>query len=297
VINLNAKIVESQKILGRLISEDIEFAFNAGPDLWNVKIDPSQLDQILMNLSANAGDAMPEGGWLSFQTANVRIDVDHSFICPEAVRGEYVQLTVSDTGHGMDRETMTHAFEPFFTTKEVGKGTGLGLATVYGIVAQNGGFINLYSELGQGTVFKIYLPRYQAEAETVSQKCALPVRGSGTILVVEDEEMLLRTATHLLEEIGYTVIKADSPFLALSICEDPGQQIDMVLTDVVMPGMNGKEMTERMKATRPELKTLFMSGYPAEIVTSRGIVQEGMYYIRKPLDFDQLREKICQLMG
>ena len=296
-VDLNARVKESQKILARLISEAITITFTPCSDLWSVRIDPSQVDQILMNLAANANDAMPDGGELALETAKVHLDFAGSFPCEEAVPGDYVLLTVRDTGCGMDRDTMQHVFEPFFTTKEVGAGTGLGLATVYGIVAQNGGFIDLASEPGRGTVFKIYLPRYEHEAEAVEEIEALRTRGAGTILVVEDEEMLLRTATHLLEEIGYSVIKADNPFTALAICEDPGIRIDMVLTDVVMPGMNGKEMSQRMKLTRPGLKTLFMSGYPAKVVESSGIVEQGMYYIKKPLDFQELRVKITQAMA
>ncbi len=295
-VNLNSLIIESKKILDRLISEDIRLAFYPSNDLWTIKIDPSQLDQILMNLLVNARDAMPNGGSLSIGTANLHIDGDYSSKHYNVKPGDYVQLTVSDTGSGMDQETQKRIFEPFFTTKEVGKGTGLGLATVFGIVTQNNGFIKVYSELGQGTVFKIYFPCLAGEAIAVENPVPTPMTGSGTILLVEDEKMLLDTTTYMLGEIGYTVIQAQSPEAAIAICEKKNQKIDLILTDVVMPGLNGREMMDRIEAILPNTKVLYMSGYTADIIAQRGIVDEGMYFITKPIDMNKLNEKILEIL-
>ncbi|QWV97878.1 PAS domain S-box protein [Geomonas nitrogeniifigens] len=296
-VNLNSQIIDAEKMLCRLIGEDVRLNFKPATSIWTVLIDPSQLDQILMNLSANSRDAMPDGGTLNIETANVRLDADYCRHHSGCAPGDYVKLTVSDTGIGMDRETREHIFEPFFTTKGLGVGTGLGLATVYGIVTQNDGFINVYSEPGHGTVFTIYFPRLgDAEADEEEIDAAIPSTGSGTVLLVEDEEMLLWTTTRMLEEMGYTVIQAQSPEVAIGIC-GKGERIDLVLTDVVMPGMNGREMAERIRAIRPEVKVLFMSGYTADIVAQRGIVEEGMHYISKPLDARKLNEKIAQMLA
>ena len=296
-VNLNPQIVEANKILARLINEDIKLSFRPSDQLWTVLIDPSQVDQILMNLSVNARDAMPEGGSLTIETGNIHITCDYAYLHQNARPGDYVQLTVSDTGCGMDKETRKHIFEPFFTTKGVGTGTGLGLATVYGIVTQNNGFISVYSEPGQGTVFKIYLPRL-ADDTTVDE-AALPAAPafSGTILLVEDEDMLLWLATKLLEEMGYTVIQAPTPSRAITLCQREGQKIDLIVTDVVMPEMNGREMMNRIKEIRPDIKVLFMSGYTADNMAQRGIVDEGMHYIQKPLEMNKLDEKIRQVLA
>ncbi|WP_224961625.1 hybrid sensor histidine kinase/response regulator [Geomonas subterranea] len=296
-VNLNSQIIDSEKMLCRLIGEDIRLTFRPATPIWTVLIDPSQVDQILMNLSANSRDAMPDGGILNIETANVRLDADYCRHHSGCTPGDYVKLTVSDTGVGMDRETREHIFEPFFTTKGLGMGTGLGLATVYGIVTQNDGQISVYSEPGHGTVFTIYFPRLRgAEADEEDACAAIPSTGSGTVLLVEDEEMLLWTTTRMLEEMGYTVIQAGSPAAAIGICGN-GERIDLVLTDVVMPGMNGREMAERIRVIRPEVKVLFMSGYTADIVAQRGIVEEGMHYISKPLDARRLNEKIAQMLA
>ncbi|MBJ6802157.1 hybrid sensor histidine kinase/response regulator [Geomonas propionica] len=296
-VNLNSQIIDSEKMLCRLIGEDVRLNFKPATSIWTVLIDPSQVDQILMNLSANSRDAMPDGGTLNIETSNIRLDPDYCRHHSGCSPGDYVKLTVSDTGIGMDRETREHIFEPFFTTKGLGVGTGLGLATVYGIVTQNNGFITVYSEPGHGTVFAIYFPRlHDAEADVEEMDVAIPSTGSGTVLLVEDEEMLLWTTTRMLEEMGYTVIQAQSPAKAIGIC-DQGERIDLVLTDVVMPGMNGREMAERIRAIRPEVKVLFMSGYTADIVAQRGIVEEGMHYIPKPLDARKLNEKIAQMLA
>jgi PAS domain S-box-containing protein len=295
LLNLNSLISDSQKNLGRLIGEDVKLAFKPAAGLWTIKADPTQLDQILMNLAVNARDAMPNGGTLTIETANISIDGDYSHYHLDALPGDYVLLTVGDTGCGMDQDTRERIFEPFFTTKEAGKGTGLGLATVYGIVTQNKGFINCYSEPGHGTVFRIYLPGvHDVEDMTATETPVIPLTGSGTILLVEDEEMLLWMTGKMLEELGYKVIPASTPKDALAICER-GEHIDLILTDVVMPEMNGREMVERIKSFRPDVRVLFMSGYTADIVAQRGIVEEGMHYIQKPLEMKQLNEKLRNL--
>ena len=296
-VNLNSQILESNKILARLINEDIKLSFRPADKLWSVMIDPSQVDQIMMNLSVNARDAMPDGGSLTIESANLHITGEYAYLHPNAKPGDYVQLTVSDTGCGMDKNTREHIFEPFFTTKGVGHGTGLGLATVYGIVTQNNGFINVYSEPGQGAMFKIYLPRLSegTPADDVASPSAPAL--SGTILLVEDEEMLLWLATRLLEQMGYTVVQAQTPGRAIALCQSEDRKIDLILTDVVMPEMNGREMMSRIKEIHPDMKVLFMSGYTADNMAQRGIVDEGMHYIQKPLEMNKLNEKIRQVLS
>jgi len=297
-LDLNRVVVDLQKNLGRLVGEDVTFSVKPGEGLWTVMLDPTQIDQILMNLSVNARDAMPDGGTLTFETANVRIDGEQSLYHLDARPGAYVRLTVTDTGCGMDRETREHIFEPFFTTKGVGKGTGLGLATVYGIVTQNDGFITCTSEVGRGTAFSIHLPRWTEEPQARNEASAsAPLRGQGTILLVEDEQMLLLIATDMLTALGYDVIQAPSPEAALALC-DKDEKFDLILTDVVMPDMNGKEMVDRIRVTRPQVKVLFMSGYPADILTQRrGGLEAGMNFIQKPLDLKLLSEKVSECLG
>ena len=296
-VNLNQLIEESNKILTRLISEDVRLSFHPAPEIWSVLIDPSQVDQILINLAVNARDAMPDGGSLAIETANVQISNYYAYLHPDARPGDYVRLTVSDTGHGMDKATLAHVFEPFYTTKAVGKGTGLGLSTVYGIVTQNGGFINVYSEPGQGAVFKIYLPRLPQRGAARQTDAAAQEPLSGTVLLVEDEEMLLWLTTKLLEELGLQVIQAQSPFQALELCRERGGEIDMVLTDVVMPEMNGRELASRIKEYRPEMKVLFMSGHTSDNVVQRGVIEADMHYIQKPLEMDRLGKKIREVLA
>ncbi|MBJ6749218.1 ATP-binding protein [Geomonas anaerohicana] len=295
-IDLNAHVAQARTNLGRLIGEDVQLRFLPGADLWTIRMDPSQVDQILMNLSVNARDAMRGGGSLTLATKNIHIDSDYCHSHPGARPGDYVLLTVADTGCGMDSETQKRIFEPFFTTKPLGEGTGLGLSTVYGIVTQNEGFIQCCSEPGQGTTFYIHLPRLAEPTPESEEAGDLPSTGTGTILLVEDEEMLMRIASKLLQQLGYTVIQAQSPQAAISICEQPGQAIDLILTDVIMPEMNGKEMVDRIKGVRPDLKVIFMSGYTADIVAHRGIVEAGMNYVQKPLELHRLREEIGRVL-
>ncbi|NTV49115.1 MAG: response regulator [Geobacteraceae bacterium] len=297
-VNMNSMIIESEKMLVRLISEDIKLIFKPGSGLWTVLFDPSQMDQILMNLSVNGRDAMPNGGSLLIETANIHIGSDFKLHHQDARPGDYVLLTVSDTGCGMSSETREHIFEPFFTTKGTGKGTGLGLATVYGIVTQNNGFISCDSEPDHGTVFKIFLPRLIDVDETITDEVKPEIQaGTGTIILVEDETMLLLTTTEMLKVIGYTVIQAKSPEEAIAICENRDLHIDLILTDVIMPGMNGREMAEKIKTFRPEIKVLFISGYAADFVAERGVVEKGMQFIQKPLNIQQLNDKIKYVLG
>ncbi|GFO61527.1 hypothetical protein GMST_38520 [Geomonas silvestris] len=295
-VNLNAHCIATEKTLGRLIGEEVTLSFLPSTNLWTVKIDPSQLDQVLMNLAVNARDAMPEGGTLTIETANVSIGEEFCRYHLDAHPGDYACLTVRDTGIGMDRELVRRIFEPFFTTKEIGKGTGLGLATVYGIVTQNGGFIEVQSEPGEGTAFLIRLPRLPEENLAESHEEPPKPAGSGAVLVVEDDTMLLSMATHMLETIGYRVTRATSPEQALALCREQETCFDLVLSDVVMPGMNGKEMARHIAELRPGLKVLFMSGYSTEIVAERGIMEAGIHFIQKPFDMNVLHRKIQELL-
>jgi two-component system, cell cycle sensor histidine kinase and response regulator CckA len=296
-VNVNAVITELQKTLGRLIREDIALSFRPGSGIWSINLDPSQLNQILMNLAVNARDAMPLGGSLTLVTTNVTMDRQQCELCQDLTPGDYVELAVSDTGTGMDTKTIKQIFEPFFTTKEEGKGTGLGLATVYGIVKQNKGTIKVYSEPGHGTLFRIFFPRATSAAcATVKEQAAAP-SGSGTILLVDDEPMLVFATRNLLESIGYRVISAENPQAALRLSEDSSVAFDMVLTDVIMPGMNGREMAEKIQMVRPATRVLFMSGYTNDIVTQQGIVEKGWYFIQKPFAAAALDQKIKQILG
>jgi len=236
---------------------------------------------------------MAEGGKLTLATSNVHLDAaycaDHAGFVP----GDYVLLQVSDTGTGMDRETLSHIFEPFFTTKEVGKGTGLGLATVYGIIKQNGGFINVYSEVGFGSTFKIYIPRAAAEGAAPQRTEQAPIAfGSGTILLVEDDAMVRTMTTQMLEALGYSVLVAEGPQDALSLCERRETSVDLLMTDVIMPEMNGKELKRRIEAVRPGIRTLLMSGYTSDVIAHHGVLDEGIHFIQKPFNIEELARKV-----
>ncbi|QWV99431.1 PAS domain S-box protein [Geomonas nitrogeniifigens] len=295
-VNLNEHCLETEKTLSRLIGEEVRFGFVPDPALWTVKIDPSQVDQILMNLAVNARDAMPDGGMLTIKTENVVVDEPFCDYRLDAKPGSYACLSVVDTGTGMDRELIKRIFEPFFTTKEMGRGTGLGLATVYGIVTQNGGFVDVESEPGSGTTFRIYLPRMSGESEPPAQILPGTLSGTGTVLVVEDDDMLRAMATQMLEKIGYQVIQAATPHAALCICKETDTDIDLVLSDVIMPDMNGLEMARGMAVLRPDTKVLFMTGYSSEIIAKRGIIADReMHYIQKPFDMEGLHAKIMEM--
>jgi PAS domain S-box-containing protein len=296
-VNLSEFLAETRKTLGRLIGEDVELDFRLGADLWPVRIDPSQLDQVLMNLVVNARDAMPVGGKLTIETTNVRIDEDY---CRRHVGfrpGDYVLLVVSDSGAGMDRETLARAFEPFFTTKAVGKGTGLGLATVHGIVTQNGGVVSVHSEAGQGTTFRIYLPRLREAAVAAEAREETPAaRTGGRVLLVEDDEAVRRTLAAMLDALGFSVVVATGWREALSLAGRADASVDVLLTDVVMPELSGKELCERLRAARPGLPVLYMSGYTDDVIVHHGILEDGVHFIQKPFTMDDLARAIRTAM-
>ncbi len=298
VLDLNDTISGMLNMLQRLIGEDIDLLWAPGPDLWKVKIDPSQVDQILANLAVNARDAISGVGAITLRTQNVVIDGSMGAETPELIPGQYVLLTVSDNGTGMSQEVREKIFEPFFTTKELGKGTGLGLSTVYGIVKQNDGFIYVASEPGKGTTFTIYLQRFEAETAQVPSEEITGKRPTGTetILLVEDDEAILNLGTIILENLGYKVLAAHTPVYALHLVEEHPGDIDLLITDVVMPEMNGRELAEQLKVIRPNLKCLFMSGYTADVIAHRGILDEGVNFIRKPFGSDDFSARVRQVL-
>jgi two-component system, cell cycle sensor histidine kinase and response regulator CckA len=297
ILNLNSIIVETEKMLRRLIGEDIEFQTKLAPDVGSVKVDPGQIEQILMNLAVNSRDAMPLGGKLTIETAEVELDAEVACLHIPCVPGRYVLMTVSDTGVGMDQDTKAHIFEPFFTTKDVGKGTGLGLATVYGIVKQSGGYVWVRSELGQGTAFEVYLPRVDQPARQAPVGDLAPetFNGSEVILVVEDEESVRALICSILSQNGFTVLEAANAASALKIAQQQ-QPIHLVLTDVVMPGMNGPEMAKRLQEIRPDLKVLFMSGYAGGFGAAHGLLEDGAPLLQKPFTKNMLLRKLRETL-
>ena len=297
-LNLNHELVPLKKMLGRLIGEDIDLNISVKKRLWDIKLDPVQLTQILTNLATNARDAIENTGSVRIETDNVRIEETIGHGSKKIPAGEYVQLIFSDTGRGINKENLSRIFEPFFTTKPKGEGTGLGLSTIFGIVKQNNGFINVYSEPNQGTTFKIYFPRFQGAAETTGERQReIPLSGKETVLLVEDEAEILNLAKIALRKHGYKVLGAQSPSDALSLCEKYGETIDVLITDVVMPGMNGKELKDKIKVKYPAIKVLFMSGYPADIVAHRGVLEEGVEFLQKPFTQILLAKKIREVLN
>jgi two-component system, cell cycle sensor histidine kinase and response regulator CckA len=299
VLDLNETLSGMHKMLLRLIGEDVELLWIPGKDLWAVKMDPSQIDQILANLCLNARDAIVDIGKVTIETRNITLDerftASHSGVQP----GDYVLLAVRDTGRGMDQETLDHIYEPFFTTKTLGKGTGLGLATVYGIVNQNNGFIIADSKPGQGTVFTIYFPRYMDKAERPAETALVPVSPSTskTILLVEDELAILKMTTKMLERLDYTVLAAGTPTEAFQLVKDFSSPIHLLLTDLVMPEMNGRDLAQKVLAIRPELKCLFMSGYTANVITSQEMFNGDAHFIQKPFSNAELAAKVREALG
>ncbi len=299
VLDVNHTVAGMLKMLLRLIGEDIEFAWVPGAGLWSVKIDPSQIDQILANLCVNARDAIVGVGKVTIETKNTAFDEDYCAVHPGFSCGEYVMLAVSDDGCGMGKEILDRLFEPFFTTKEVGKGTGLGLATVYGIVKQNEGFINVNSEPGKGTTFKIYLPRFVGKAmEPTAESTAETPRGRGeTMLLVEDEAVILSLGKAMLERLGYTVLTAGTPGEALRQAKAHTAEIKLLITDVVMPEMNGRDLTKLINNIKPGLKCLFTSGYTANVIAHHGVLDEGLNFLQKPFSMKELASKVRQALN
>jgi two-component system, cell cycle sensor histidine kinase and response regulator CckA len=299
VLDLNDQLAGLERMLTRLIGADVALTILRDSGLWPVKADPSQVQQILMNLAVNARDAMPEGGRLAIETSNTELDEAYARAHDGVRAGKYVLLTISDTGTGMGAETLARVFEPFFTTKETGKGTGLGLATVFGIVQQSMGHIAVSSSLGRGTTFRIYLPRFAGVAERVSlAPTEGPTeRGDETILLVEDEDQVRVLARSILRRNGYVVLDAPNAGEALLICEQHPERIHLLLTDVVLPRMNGRQLAERLSAMRPEMKVLFMSGYTDDAFLHRGLPDSGVSFLQKPFTPTLLARKVRDVLA
>jgi CheY-like chemotaxis protein len=285
-------------MLHRLIGEDVLLINELAPQLAPVRADPGQIEQVILNLAINARDAMPDGGTLTMDTANVELDAAFVRTHPGATSGAYVQLRVRDTGVGMDAETRAHLFEPFFTTKAVGKGTGLGLATVYGIVKQSGGYIGVESEPGRGTVFAILLPQTSGTPQpAVSPEAGpQPARGTETILLVEDEESVRALSDRALNTLGYSVLAAPNGWEALGVAERHRGTIHMVLTDVVMPGLSGRELVRQLAAFRPGIAVLYISGYSEEAIAQHGVLDPGTAFLQKPFTPDRLASKVREVL-
>jgi two-component system cell cycle sensor histidine kinase/response regulator CckA len=287
-------LAEMEKMLRRLIGEDVQLITVFDDPLGSVRADPGQMEQVLMNLVVNARDAMPEGGRLTIETSNVELDESYARQRPDMAPGRYVMLSVSDTGQGMTPEVRARIFEPFFTTKEPGKGTGLGLATVHGIVKQSGGDIWVYSEPGKGTVFKVYLPRSDegAEVEAAEPDAADVPRGWETVLLVEDEGALRELIGECLEAWGYTVIDAHDGEQALEVCRSHPEPIQLLITDVVMPRLSGRELADRLRLHQPDLQVLYMSGYTDDAVVRHGLLEGEMAFLQKPFTAVSLARKV-----
>jgi CheY-like chemotaxis protein len=300
IVNLNDVASENIKMLTRMIGEDIDLVMVPGPNLWSVRADAGQIEQVIMNLAVNARDAMPSGGKLTIETSNVTLDEEYARFHAPLPAGDYVMVAISDTGNGMDNETQSHIFEPFFTTKGT-KGTGLGLSTVYGIVKQSGGYIWVHSEVGRGTAFKIYLPRVASSGQVAAQVAA-PVEyrkvepGRETILLVEDEVNLRYLARQYLEKQGYKVIEAADGAVAVQIAVAHEGIIHLLLTDVIMPGMNGRELAQRISEIRPNVKILYMSGYTENVIGHNGMLEPGVRLLQKPFNLRDLKSVVREVL-
>ena len=298
VLDLNGVVSGIETMLRRLIGEHIELITVRQPGLGRVKADPGQVEQVIANLVVNARDAMPNGGKLIIETGNVELDDLYAAARPDARPGPHVMLAVSDTGHGMDAETLSHMFEPFFTTKGLGQGTGLGLSTVYGIVRQVGGQVMVYSEPGRGTSFKIYLPRLEQETDDAPAP-ALPgpaPKGSETVLLVEDEHALRVLIHEVLRGAGYRILQGATPEEALAVAAGHAGSIDLVLTDVILPSMSGRQMADALRVLRPETRALFMSGYTDDAISHHGILESGTHFMEKPFTSDALLRKVREVL-
>jgi two-component system cell cycle sensor histidine kinase/response regulator CckA len=297
VMSLNQVVGGFESLLRRLLGEDIDIVVLLAEGLGSVKADPAQIEQVIMNLAVNARDAMPHGGKLTIETANVDLDAAYAGQHAAVEPGRFVMLSVTDTGCGMDAATKEHAFEPFFTTKEKGTSTGLGLATVYGIVKQSGGHVWVYSEPGRGTTFKVYLPRVDASATDTRRRAASSIAsGDETVLVVEDEEAVRGLAARILRMAGYRVLSAASGADALALCAEHEGRIDLLLTDVVMPQMSGRELWERLSKLRPGLAVLYMSGYTDNAIVHHGVLDPGTYFVNKPFSAAELTQKVREAL-
>jgi nitrogen-specific signal transduction histidine kinase len=298
LIDLNKTVSDMKKMLQRLIGENIDLTWIPGRNLWPVRMDPGQIDQILANLCVNARDAIEGAGRVTLTTNNVAIDEVSGTGPEDCSPGDYVLLTVSDDGCGISPELHAQLFEPFFTTKEVGKGTGLGLSTVYGIVKQNRGYITVESEPGHGTTFKIYLPRHMAKENHLPEHAPVQpaAHGHETILLVEDEPAILKMTTLMLERLGYVVLPAGRPGEAIHLAREHAGAIHLLITDVVMPEMNGRDLAKNLLSVYPDLKRLFMSGYTADVIAHQGVLDEGVHFIQKPFRKNELAEKVREAL-
>jgi nitrogen-specific signal transduction histidine kinase len=298
VLNLNATVTDTANMLQRLIGEDIELTTRLDPALGRVRADPGQIEQILINLAVNARDAMPHGGHLTIETTNTELDMSYTHAYPDLRTGPYVMLAVSDTGIGMDKATQSRIFEPFFTTKEVGKGTGLGLATVFGIVKQSQGHIAVYSEPDLGTIFRVYFPTVEqsSTASKTPPRLRAALHGTETILLVEDEPALRTLARHVLEMHGYTVLEAGRGDEALRLAEAYQGTIHLVVTDVVMPVMGGRQLVEQLAMLQPNVKVLYQSGYTNDAVVQRGILLGETAFLQKPFTPNGLVQTVREVL-
>jgi CheY-like chemotaxis protein len=299
VLDLNETVAGMLTMLQRLIGENVRLLWVPDPDLGRVRLDPSQVDQILVNLCVNARDSIAGVGTVTVETGNSTLDEHDCSGHPGCTPGAYLWIVVSDDGCGMDEETLAHIFEPFFTTKGIGQGTGLGLATVYGIVKQNNGFISVDSAPNKGTTFTIYLPEHKAGldvSEEIVGPVVLPRSGHETILIVEDEPAVLRLTSMMLEEIGYVVLAAGTAGEAVRLAHKHSDEIQLLLTDLLMPEMNGRDLATRLLAAQPSLKCLFMSGYPAEVVADRDVAEGGMNFLQKPFSTEALAAKVREVL-
>jgi len=298
VLNLNDQLSDMEKMLSRLIGEDVQLDLALDGAIGRIRVDPGQFEQVVMNLAVNARDAMPDGGKLTIRTANAELDLVFTREHEGSVPGRYVMLEVADTGTGISPEVQAKIFEPFFTTKERDKGTGLGLATVYGVVKQSNGYITVESEKDKGATFKIYFPLVEQEVASQPAAHAAPVSGRGceTILLVEDAEPLRKLATMFLKANGYQVLAAADGDEALSVAEQNGEAIDLLLTDVVMPKMNGRVLAKQLSARHPRMKVLYISGYTNSFIAVRGVLEEGIHLLYKPFTEDALTRKVREIL-
>jgi two-component system, cell cycle sensor histidine kinase and response regulator CckA len=299
VLDLNTVVTQMSDLLPPVLGADIDLVLDLAPDLGHVKADSAQMEQAIMNLVFNARDAMPRGGKLKIQTVNVDLDQEYVRCHEGAQAGPHVMLTVCDTGQGMTTETLSHVFEPFFTTKDINKGTGLGLATVYGTLRQSGGFVTVSSKVDAGTTFQIYLPRVEEAIAVVEVPVIAPqhLHGAETVLVIEDDDAVRRMTREFLKIKGYTVIEARGATAAIQAVDNCGDQIALVLTDVLMPGMKGRDLVERLVKLRSDLKVLYMSAYTEDAAINIGVLSPGTDFIEKPFSPDELAAKVRQVLG